>query len=101
MSETDNGTSEAPEPTVEPAEKPKVYSSSSKPSFRKAPPQKAEVIPDTLPDHALLQIRVSLQEDHGFAGNEMPTSDSATIKAWAAIVTKTGTFADALKALGE
>lgn len=101
MSETDNGTSEAPEPTVEPAEKPKVYSSSSKPSFRKAPPQKAEVIPDTLPDQALLQIRVSLQEDHGFAGNEMPTSDSATIKAWAAIVTKTGTFADALKALGE
>ena len=101
MSETDNGTSEAPEPTVEPAEKPKVYSSSSKPSFRKAPPQKAEAIPDTLPDQALLQIRVSLQEDHGFAGNEMPTSDSATIKAWAAIVTKTGTFADALKALGE
>ena len=101
MSEIDNGTSEAPEPTVEPAEKPKVYSSSSKPSFRKAPPQKAEVIPDTLPDQALLQIRVSLQEDHGFAGNEMPTSDSATIKAWAAIVTKTGTFADALKALGE
>ena len=101
MSETDNGTSEAPEPTVEPAEKPKVYSSSSKPSFRKAPPQKAEVIPDTLPDQALLQSRVSLQEDHGFAGNEMPTSDSATIKAWAAIVTKTGTFADALKALGE
>ena len=101
MSETDNGTSEAPEPTVEPAEKPKVYSSSSKPSFRKAPPQKAEVIPDTLPDQALLQIRVSLQEDHGFAGNEMPTSDSATISAWAAIVTKTGTFADALKALGE
>ena len=101
MSETDNGTSEAPEPTVEPAEKPKVYSSSSKPSFRKAPPQKAEVIPDTLPDQALLQIRVSLQEDHGFAGNEMPTSDSATISAWAAIVTKTGTFADALKALGD
>ena len=101
MSETDNGTSEAPEPTVEPAEKPKVYSSSSKPSFRKAPPQKAEVIPDTLPDQALLQIRVSLQEDHGFAGNEMPTSDSATISAWASIVTKTGTFADALKALGE
>ena len=101
MSETDNGTSEAPEPTVEPAEKPKVYSSSSKPSFRKAPPQKAEVIPDTLPDQALLQIRVSLQEDHVFAGNEMPTSDSATISAWASIVTKTGTFADALKALGE
>ena len=101
MSETDNGTSEAPEPTVEPAEKPKVYSSSSKPSFRKAPPQKAEVIPDTLPDEMLLKVRVSLQEDHGFAGNEMPTSDSATIKAWAAIVTKTGTFADALKALGE
>ena len=101
MSETDNGTSEAPEPTVEPAEKPKVYSASSKPSFRKAPPQKAEVIPDTLPEQALLQIRVSLQEDHGFAGNEMPTSDSATISAWAAIVTKTGTFADALKALGE
>ena len=105
MSETDNGTSEAPEPTVEPAEKPaekpKVYSSSSKPYFRKAPPQKAEVIPDTLPDQALLQIRASLQEDHGFAGNEMPTSDSATISAWAAIVTKTGTFADALKALGE
>jgi len=101
MSETDNGTSEAPEPTVEPAEKPKVFTSSSKPSFKRTAPVKAEVIPDTLPDEMLLKVRVSLQEDHGFAGNEMPTSDSATIKAWAAIVTKTGTFADALKALGE
>ena len=89
MSETDNGASEASEPTV------------SKPSFRRASPVKAEIIPDTLPDEMLLKVRVSLQEDHGFAGNEMPTSDSATISAWAAIVTKTGTFADALKALGE
>ena len=105
MSETDNGTSEAPEPTVEPAEKPaekpKVYSSSSKPSFRKAPPQKAEIIPDALPGDVVEKIRGSLQEDHGFAGNEMPTSEPATISVWAAIVTKTGTFADALKALGE
>ena len=101
MSETDNGESEASEPTVEPAEKPKVFTPSSKPSFRRASPVKAEIIPDTLPDEMLLKVRVSLQEDHGFAGNEMPTSDSATISAWAAIVTKTGTFADALKALGE
>jgi len=101
MSETDNDASEAPESTVEPAEKPKVFTSSSKPSFRKASPVKAEIIPDALPDAMLLKIRVSLQEDYGFAGNEMPTSDPATISAWAAIVTKTGTFADALKALGE
>ena len=101
MSETDNGTSEAPEPTVEPAEKPKVYSSSSKPSFKRAAPVKAEVIPDALPGDIVEKIRISLQEDRGWTGNDMPTSEPATIKAWAAIVTKTGTFADALKALGE
>tara|TARA_B100000809_G_C15084188_1_gene510797 strand:- start:992 stop:1285 length:294 start_codon:yes stop_codon:yes gene_type:complete len=97
MSEIDSGASEISEPTVEP----KVYSSSSKSSYKRASSVKAEIIPDTLPDEMLLKVRVSLQEDHGFAGNEMPTSDSATISAWAAIVTKTGTFADALKALGE
>ena len=105
MSETDNGTSEAPEPTVEPAvepaEKPKVFTTSSKPSFKRAAPLKAEIIPDQLPGDVIEKIRVSLQEDHGFAGNEMPTSEPATISVWAAIVMKTGTFADALKALGE
>ena len=101
MSETDNGTSEVSEPAVEPAEKPKVYSSSSKSSFRKAPPSHSEVIPDALPGDVVEKIRISLQEDHGWAGNDMPTSESATISAWAAIVTKTGTFADALKALGD
>ena len=101
MSETDNGTSEAPEPTVEPDEKPKIFTSSSKPSFKRAAPVKAEIIPDALPGDVVEKIRVSLQEDHGFAGNEMPTSEPATISVWAAIVTKTGTFADALKALGE
>jgi len=105
MSETDNDISEASEPieepTVEPAEKPKVYSSSSKSSFRKAPPSHSEVIPDALPGDVVEKIRISLQEDHGWAGNDMPTSESATISAWAAIVTKTGTFADALKALGD
>ena len=35
MSETDNDVSEAPEPTAEPAEKPKVYSSAAKPSNEK------------------------------------------------------------------
>ena len=97
MSETDNGTSE---PVVEPAEKPKVYSS-GKPSFKKAPPSRAEVIPDILPDAEVLKIRASLEQDHGFTANTMPTSHEATISVWAAIVTKTGTFADALKALGE
>ena len=98
MSETDNGTSE---PVVEPAEKPKVYSS-GKPSFKpKAPSSKAEVIHDTLPDAEVLKIRASLDQDHGFTANTMPTSHEATISVWAAIVTKTGTFADALKALGE
>ena len=97
MSETDNGENE----TVESAEKPKIYSSSSKPSFKKTPPSKAEVIPDILPDAAVLKIRASLEQDHGFTANTMPTSHGATIAAWAAIVTKTGTFADALKALGE
>ena len=101
MSETDNGTSEVSEPAVEPAEKPKVYSSSSKPSFKRAAPVNAEVIPDALPGDIVEKIRISLQEDHGWTGNDMPTSEPATIKAWAAIVTKTGTFADALKALGE
>ena len=101
MSETDNGTSEVSEPAVEPAEKPKVYSSSSKPSFKKAPSHKAEIIPDHLPDEIIGKIRTSLQEDHGVAGMDMPTNAAATIKAWAEIVTKTGTFADALKALGE
>ena len=101
MSETDNGTSEAPEPTVEPAEKPKVYTSSSKPSFKKASSPQAEIIPDHLPDETISKIRTSLQEDHGVAGMDMPISREATIKAWAEIVTKTGTFADALKALGE
>ena len=80
MSETDNGTSEAPEPTVEPAEKPKVYTSSSKPSFKKAPSHKAEVIPDHLSDDIIVKIRASLQEDHGVAGMDMPTNTAATIK---------------------
>ena len=101
MSETDNGTSEVSEPAVEPAEKPKVYSSSSKPSFKKAPSHKAEIIPDHLSDDIIVKIRASMQEDHGVAGMDMPTNTAATIKAWAAIVTKTGTFADALKALGD
>lgn len=101
MSETDNDVSEAPEPTSEPAEKPKIYSSSSKPSFKKAPSHKAEVIPDHLSDDIIVKIRASLQEDHGVAGMDMPTNTAATIKAWADIVTKTGTFADALEALGE
>lgn len=94
MSEIDNGSSE-------PTESPKVYSSSSKSSFKKAASSTVEVIPDTLPDEILLKIMVSLQEDHGFAGNEMPTSDTAVIHAWAAIVTQTGTFSDALKDLGK
>ena len=93
MSETDNGENE----TVEP----KAYQSSLKPSFKKAPPSKAEVIPDILPDAEVLKIRASLEKDHGFTANTMPTSHEATIRVWAAIVTKTGTFADALKALGE
>ena len=97
MSETDNGTSE---PVVEPAENPKVYSS-GKPSFKKAPPSRAEVIPDILPDADVLKIRTSLEQDHGFTANTMPTSHEATIRVWAAIVTKTGTFADAFKALGD
>lgn len=88
MSETDNGPSEAAEPTV------------SKPSFRRASPSKAEVIPDMLPDADVLKIRASLEQDHGFTANTMPTSHEATIRVWAAIVTKTGTFADAFKALG-
>ena len=100
MSETDNGTSEAPEPTVEPAEKPKVFSS-GKPSFKHASPSKAEVIPDILPDADVLKIRTSLEQDQGFTANTMPTSHEATIRVWAAIVTKTGTFADAFKALGD
>ena len=96
MSDTDNDTSDISEPVKEA----KSYSS-GRPSFKKAPPVQAEVIPDTLPPEVVAKIRVSLEQDHGFVANDMPTSSEASISVWAAIVTKTGTFADALKALGE
>ena len=100
MSETDNGPSEASEPTVDPAEKPKIYSS-GKQIFKKVAPVKTEVIPGHLPSDQVGWIRTSLEHDHGISANDLPNSDELIISTWAAIVTKTGTFADALKALGD
>jgi len=96
MSDTDNDTSDISEPIEEVKNYPP-----RKPSFKKAPPPQAEVIPDSLPGEVVEKIRVSLEQDHGFTANTMPTSQEASIRVWAEIVTKTGTFADALKALGE
>ena len=93
MSETDNDTSK---PSVES----KSYSTLSKPSFKKAPSVRAEFVPSHLPADQVGLIRVSLEHDHGNGANDLPNSDELIISTWAALVTKTGTFADALKALG-
>ncbi len=94
MSETDNGTSK-------PAVEPRSYSTLSKSSFKKDPSAKAEMIPGHLPADQVGLMRASLEHDHGISANDLPNSDELVISTWAALVTKTGTFADALKALRE
>jgi hypothetical protein len=74
------------------------------PSKASAPVSRAYVAPVQTWTHnhnanVIGLMRASLEHDHGMAANDLPNSDESVIDAWAKIVTKNGTFDNALAEL--